>query len=63
MYLENLLTRLGKVTWFLPAAANGCAMPAKQKGKRPNVSFSDELEEESEDPPILSLAESTKKRC
>ncbi|CAL5221222.1 g3373 [Coccomyxa viridis] len=42
--------------------ANGCTGTEKQKGKRPNVSFSDELEEENSEPPILSLAESTKKR-
>lgn len=47
---------------MLAAAANGCALPGKQKGKRPNVSFCDELEEDSDEPKILSLAESTKKR-
>ena len=44
------------------AAANGCAMPAKQKGKRPNVSFSDELEEDSEDPPQFYRWQSQPKR-
>ena len=42
--------------------ANGHPVPRKHKGKRPNVSFCDELEENGEGANILTLAESTKKR-
>ena len=43
-------------------SANGHIMPGKHKGKRPNVSFCDELDEDGEGANILTLAESTKKR-
>ena len=44
-------------------SVNGHTVPGKHKGKRPNVSFCDELEEDSHGANILTLAESTKKRC
>ncbi|CAK0781692.1 hypothetical protein CVIRNUC_005447 [Coccomyxa viridis] len=42
--------------------ANGHTVPGKHKGKRPNVSFCDELDEDGNGANILTLAESTKKR-